>query len=360
LKSDIQANNNKFYEIVEENGQYIARWGRVGQTGRSMRLGSKYEANMKVIEKVNGGYQRIELLSPAVVTVTNANTPEERLIDYVYRASGQNIKTFMASGVIDALSPAQIEKGRVALRQLAMAATLMGKASAIDNYFAVIPTDRGVKRKSISEIVAEFDVAAEEIRLDQLEAEVATKVIRQTGTLEIPNLTLKHMIDPDPVLKILYGQQKNRRDGKRMFTSPLSVYEVKIAPEREAFLKNPVTNPKYMFHGTSAANLLHILRTGLKKPNHMANGWRLGPAIYFAEDPLRSYQYAGEYEGKDFLFLCEVKLGKSYDEPGEHSYTSPPTGYQSVRGTKSWSGIDEWTVYDPSQQTIRAILEFRR
>lgn len=363
--TDLVNNNNKYYQVEDEGGQIRVRWGRVGNTGQTKAV-SKYEAEELVYQKKSKGYREVELHVPVVTKAASVTTPEEKFLEYVYRASGNNISSFMTNPV-DALSLTQINKGRDYLRQM----KTYGKDLLwISEYYASIPTNIGNEKRlkdpaeeqaRLQRIVTNFDFADEEERLNQLEAAIATHNIQQSGTLSIPGLTLKHA-DPAKqamIEKILYDQQKTSPGSRRMFGKPRAIYETRIAGEREAWEKNTVGNVQYMFHGSKAVNLLHILSSGLRKPAYAANGWRLGPGIYFAHDPLRAYQYARSYDGLDFLLLCEVRLGKSFDEPGEKSYNTPPVGYNSVRGTHSWSGIDEWTVYDASQQTLRAIIEFK-
>lgn len=363
--TDLVNNNNKYYQVEDEGGQIRVRWGRVGNAGQAKTV-SKYEAEELVYQKKSKGYREVELHIPVVTKATNANTPEEKFIEYVYRASGNNISSFM-SNPVDALSSAQIDKGRYYLEQMKK----YGKTIAwLSDYYKVIPTNIGNQKRlkdhweeqqRLQRMVDNFNFSDEEERLDQLEAAIATYNIQQSGSLTIPGLTVKHAegATREAIEKILYGQQKASPGSRRMFGKPRAIYETRIAGEREAWEKNPVGNTQYMFHGSKAVNLLHILNSGLRKPAYAANGWRLGPGIYFAHDPLRAYQYARSYDGLDFLLLCGVRLGKSFDEPSDKSYNTPPMGYNSVRGTQSWSGIDEWTIYDASQQTLRAVIEFR-
>lgn len=274
----------------------------------------------------------------------------------------------MSAGTVDALSQHQIDLGR---KQLAEMKRIGRNLQHIGYYYTLIPTNIGnTKREAdpaketqrLNAIVSSFDLAEEEERLNQLEAAIATHNIQTSGTLEIPNAEIK-LVDAGQYINItqniLYMQQKYSASGKRMFPKPNNIYEVRIKGEREGYSGNQIGNVNYMFHGSSASNLLHILRSGLRKPAYAANGWRLGPGIYFTKDPLRAYQYARSFEHLDFLLLCEVKLGKEFEERGEKSYNTPPVGYNSVRGTHSFSGIDEWTVYDSTQQTIRAVIEFK-
>lgn len=364
--TDLVNNNNKFYQLEEDNGNYFTRYGRIGSNGVVSKT-SRSEGELTLSRKLEKGYVEIELHVPKVVVTSNPSTQEERFIDYVFRASGQNISGYMSKATVDALSQNQIDRGRIFLGEFRKHGVNIKQLS---RYYQIIPTDIGnAKREQdywkeqerLQRIVNSFDLAEEEERLNQLEAAIATQVIQQSGELSIPGLTIIHMdkARSEKVHKILLGQQKHSHAGKRMFGKPVNIYEVKIKEERESYQSNQTANVNIMFHGSKSGNLLHILRSGLRKPTYAANGWRLGPGIYFAKDPLRAYQYSRSFEGLDYLLMCEVKLGREFEEPGEKSYNTPPAGYHSVRGTKSFSGIDEWTVYDQSQQTIRAVIEFK-
>mmetsp|Transcript_17201 Transcript_17201/g.49907 ORF Transcript_17201/g.49907 Transcript_17201/m.49907 type:complete len:337 (-) Transcript_17201:177-1187(-) len=64
-------------------------------------------------------------------------------------------------------------------------------------------------------------------------------------------------------------------------------------------------NVRHLFHGTSAANVLAIVRDGFRLPPKHG---MFGKGIYFAKSPLKSWQYARQSR---MILLCDVALGRT-------------------------------------------------
>ncbi|CAG0892293.1 unnamed protein product [Darwinula stevensoni] len=87
-------------------------------------------------------------------------------------------------------------------------------------------------------------------------------------------------------------------------------------------------NERYLFHGTSIANIQSICEKNFNWRLHgTANGTAFGKGVYFATDPYLSMKYA---KGENCMFVVKVLIGL-YTE-GDSSMTLPPTGYHSTSG----------------------------
>ena len=63
VKTETNANNNKFYELKLDGDSVFARWGRVGAEGQSMTYaGGEATFDKKAREKQRKGYQEVEVI----------------------------------------------------------------------------------------------------------------------------------------------------------------------------------------------------------------------------------------------------------------------------------------------------------
>src|SRR5581483_2999812 len=130
------------------------------------------------------------------------------------------------------------------------------------------------------------------------------------------------------------------------------IFKVKIHEMDKAF-DTKLGNITEVYHGTSQANLLSILKSGLKvSPPSTAYiaGKMFGNGIYGAINSSKSLGYTfGRWGGatadSGWLFVCGFAMGKIY-EPTGHCH-QPAAGYDSVwaRSNKCNLYHDELIVY---------------
>lgn len=86
-----------------------------------------------------------------------------------------------------------------------------------------------------------------------------------------------------------------------------------------------------LFHGTSKANLLSILESGMQiKPSNAShyNGSAFGEGIYMADDFMFASQYSESASEQTFYVLvCEVALGNVMNSLSGNSYSVNESGY---------------------------------
>jgi poly [ADP-ribose] polymerase len=141
------------------------------------------------------------------------------------------------------------------------------------------------------------------------------------------------------------------------------IFKVNIHEMTNGFESN--TNPiKEVFHGTSQANCLSILKSGLKvsPPSTAAiAGKMFGNGIYGAINSTKSLGYTfgrwgqGGTGDAGWLFICDFAMGKIYET---RNSCSPQRGYDSV-WAKAGSSLanDELIVYRNKQVKIKYLLE---
>jgi len=120
-----------------------------------------------------------------------------------------------------------------------------------------------------------------------------------------------------------------------------------------------------VYHGTSQANLLSILKSGLKTaPPSTAYiaGKMFGNGIYGAINSSKSLGYTyGRWGGgggdSGWLSVCDFAMGKIHEPTS--TLSRPPAGYDSVWAKSHKVGLhhDELIVYRNNQVRIKYLLE---
>lgn len=368
-RTDIGENNNKYYitEFYAE-GVALCKYGRVGghETVDAYYSVSSSEATEQFESKLtrrDNPYVEVELAKDkpkvaAPATVPSAYDPAvASLISFIFGQANQYINTYL-SGTVDALSEGQITRALDTLKGISnMKINDPRLPRAVQEYYNLVPTKLPHKL-DIADLINKLDVKEQEDRLSQLQAAISTQAATSSGVSQIDALggtVIQAIAVNDPVFEMVDKYIKDTHDRRMNF----QLYRIKLPTERAAFNANTFgkQNVRTLWHGTRSQNVRHILnKSGLRIPQAVTNGWRLGPGIYFADRFAKSYNYSDK-GSRSILFLADVALGipKTFD--GSYDGKQAPAGYHSTHGTKSWGGTgDEFVVYTPPQQTIRYLL----
>lgn len=126
-----------------------------------------------------------------------------------------------------------------------------------------------------------------------------------------------------------------------------------------------------LFHGSRSANILGIIKSGLKIAPKEApsTGYMFDKGKYFADASTKSLNYSllpfpgVEKSNNCFMFVFDVKLGK-IKELQDADYNASryiQSGYNSVKGVKGRSLYNnEYITYTENQETARYLIELER
>lgn len=386
--TDLVNNNNKWWEVRWwPDGTMQTTYGRVGDAGQeTFKPGMSQSAvEAKINEKIRKGYVEINLHVPTVEVIQDEVQPENalaiqqtidsqvvELINILFSEAGESIAKYLAVGV-DALSQMQIATGRTLLLTAQDFLRNNDKANLVKTvqaYYNAVPTI--LPRKiDIDAVVNTFvkSIAEQEDRLQQLEtALISLQVTRVDNSVMSQYNSLGAEISLLPGYDKAYGvindyvqQTLKMHRGK----SIRRIFKVRIPKEREAYLNSdfPNENIVHLFHGTNNKNLRHIFRTGLIVPRVYTNGRRFGAGIYLADHSAKSLNYTATVNraAPTFLLITDANIGNPKKMNGsDSSLNKAPAGYDSVWGTDSYGGLDEFILYETERQTIRAIIEFNK
>lgn len=399
IKVDADANNNKFYEMIEQdNGTFIAFNGRVDVTRVEQKPKPMSEWDSTYRKKLKGKtneppYTDITHLK-SVKTDSNPQATQSKyvdvknpvvksLIDTLERYSNLSIQQNYTVKAVD-VSQAQIDEAESIINEL----TSEMKKGNLDNtnkllqkLFMVIPRKMKQVREHLFVTIGqkEFDKLNEEIDLlgtmrQQVQQFIAlqpttTSAPSQLTILDSLGITCEEVTNSNDIAFIKTKMQ----DRKDLF---YKAYKIVNHKTQKAFNNFKPIKPKQeiFWHGSRNANWLSIMSKGLmiRPSGAVHTGSMFGDGIYYADKFQKSYGYtdgrgsywAGGGNNEAFMALYNVHVGKQKEILHHNSscYKLSKSvldreGYDSVFAK---GGADlrnnEYIVYDGAQCTIEYLI----
>ncbi len=241
----------------------------------------------------------------------------------------------------------------------------------IDEYLKIIPRPKG-GGLMYEDIFPNVEVVKKESDvLDALEnsVDIALKTpVKGDSVIEkVFNLNMSLVTDPK-VIKKIQDWYNNTNKAMHHYTGVkiVNIYEVDIVDYNANFVKSP-TNIKEVWHGSSSANILSILKSGLQPspPSTVAiAGKAFGNGTYGSETASKSLGYTlgrwGQGKGDSgWLFICDFEMGNPYYT--KHTFSQLPAGYDSCWALPQNTSFlnDELIVYKSNQIRIKYLLEVK-
>jgi poly [ADP-ribose] polymerase len=405
IMADAEENNNKVWVgELYDNGDVITRWGRVGYPQQSKTFPGEGESFLlkKEREKLKKGYVVPKTLAGAandtskIVRKDNLNEiarqqlakahPQlSKLIDRlvasnVHKITSQTNITYNAgTGLFQTplgiVTPEGIDEARNLLVEIKKGlAKPESLKKVVSQYLMLIPQNVGM-RIDIGALFPNDDAIQKQSDiLDSLEASykaVTAEPVKADGK----PAELEKVFEVD--LDVLNNDRERKRLVDYYHSSMKSshgynhikvreIYTIKVA-EMDKLFENKgrsMGSLQEVYHGTSQANVLSILKSGLKvSPPSTAYiaGKMFGNGIYGAINSSKSLGYTyGRWGGSTgesgWLFVCDFAMGKTYSPT---STGGPPPGYDSVwaRANKVGLNHDELIIYKNHQVNIKYLLE---
>lgn len=406
--TEVGTNNNKWWTgQLFDDGTVKATWGRVGYSGDSGEWsGGQSYLDKKVKEKVKKGYTELKVVGGAVASQSSGTTVKNsdlhsiaktQLIKSSNPTLERLIKRFVDANVHKITSSTQITYnsttglfatplGIVTMEGLTDARNLLADLAPLvrnkkfgsdadallSRYLRLIPQSLGMGRFSTQSVIPDDNAIQKQNDLiDSLEssyqATVTAPVVPGTPAKkqeEVFKVDLDVLTDQNERnrLEMYFEKSKKRMHGYDNVRVK-EIFSVNIHDMTNGF-ENNTTPIKEVFHGTSQANCLSILKSGLKvsPPSTAAiAGKMFGNGIYGAINSTKSLGYTygrwgqGGVGDSGWLFICDFAMGKIYET---RNSCSPQRGHDSV-WAKAGGGLanDELIVYRNSQVKIKYLLE---
>jgi poly [ADP-ribose] polymerase len=404
--------NKVWYGELYDNGDVITRWGRVGYDLQSKTFPGAGEGFLlkKKAEKTSGkkGYTEARVVDGSTpegaskpVAISNLHEIAksqllkaskhpvlDKLIERLVKSNVHKITSSTNIVLNDTTGLFQTPLGVVTADAIVEARTLLadtipfvknGKYGVelerlVSQYLRLIPQNIGM-RFNVRNILP--DIAAVQKQgdiLDSLDASYQAissgKAASKDTTKSDKPLEQVFQVDLDVEtgndaarLEAWYEKSKKSQHGYDRI-KVRNVFKVKVHDMAAAFVSD---NPTEVFHGTSEANCLSILKSGLRTspPSTAAIAGKMwGNGVYGAINSSKSLGYTygrwGQSSGESgWLFICKFAMGKIHYPRGYGNCHRPPSGHDSVWATVANTGLnhDELIVYANNRVTITHLLE---
>ena len=354
---DTNGNNNKFYELTElSSGGVSVRYGRVGSEGTTRTYNGYGAYETKKREKLRKGYVPFAGDSNVAVAVNKGADAEASVIKGLFAkatpaasalaatlvsnnrhsislGTGGKITVSDSGAVTTALGPvtrAQLAEATALLdaidRKLPPASAVPAKD--ISAYLTLIPQRITNLRDTDKWLTREW-VREQRDLLDALRTAVTLNApVSSDDTVEAMKArhTLVEVAKSSKVFKDIEKRFRDSMNAMHVASSykPVRVWAVtdENAPEWDKLMEDRKWH-RTLWHGTTAGNVLSILRTGLICPpssdaRYATSGRMFGDGVYFSDQSTKSLNYAvGAWNrntgtGNPMMFLSDVAMGREY------------------------------------------------
>ena len=408
---DTRDNHNKFYELTElPDGRVQARYGRV-DAGEQKRVYPPGSFDTKMREKLRKGYvvrENGDSAPSSTLTVDSA----QRVADSLFTVSDSVTKAFAAhllrnnrhaiadatggkitvnrtSGKVETalgpVTPAQLSEARALLFELKGGSR---SASTIERYLTDIP-QRVTNLRRTDWITAQWFASQDDL-LDALDAALSASntapVDDGDAPAPIPFRNTLTMLDSSSDDFAAIAAKFTRSVNRMHVASSYKLHRVwTIADTRRSVYEDTLSELKHsrsLWHGTTAGNVLSILRTGLICPpmnagNYATSGRMFGDGVYFSDQSTKSLNYAvGAWNrntgsGNPMMFLADVAMGREYRPTSGGYSSSVPREARTGKDEKGrpWNSIfvrggtcgvrnNEMVVWNTDQISLTHLCEF--
>lgn len=405
IQVNASANNNKYYEIMEQdNGEVDVRYGRIG--GKAMEKHYGYEKTFHSLkrEKENKGYEDRTALHSEVKEDKKRISKElsyqpvedadvQELLDLLITSSREFMRknyTVGAAEITDKMIH-EAENDIAGLNRIALSTGSPNALYSFNKQLQELFTDIPRKMSDVSAYLARTEADFEKIINRETEmlnnvrgaaiqtkptgrdADDTSKTVLSAYGLDVRPVTYK---EEDQIMAHL-GVDYDGRAVENRYVKAFAVENKQTRAAYEAYKsQNGMSNKdvRLFYHGSKVENWYSIVKTGLSlNPNATVTGKMFGQGLYFAPETRKALNYmdvkgshwnSGRRE-TGYCAVYAVALGKCY-QPNRilgsnfHGYDLP-SGKNSVFASKNNPNLnlrnDEYIVYDQSACTIKYLLE---
>lgn len=400
------ANNNKYYEIIEnQDGSIDCNYGRVQGTAMHHHYswGEKTFRGL-VSDKERKGYKDVTALHSEVQQPQNTAKAEvmsykpvddevvqaalERMIESSRMFISQNYSVKAKDITQKMIDEAQFDLSRLsAIASSNSPAALYEFNQRLSELFMDIPRRMGNVKDYMANSSADFDkiIQREAQMINNLKGAIQVAVPlpdaqkgKDITVLEARGLTMKQVSFKDEDRIIDHLGKDYSGDVERRYIRAFAVENLKTRANYEQYKKDHHIDSKrgvkLFYHGSKVENWYSIMSTGLSlNPNARVTGKMFGQGLYFAPECRKALNYMdvkgsrwnnGQQE-TGYTAIFSVALGKAY-EPNRilGSYFTGkdlPQGCDSVFASKKNPNLglmnDEYIVFNQDACTIKYIME---
>lgn len=397
--------HNKFYRASYANGTIYYEYGRIGQTStKGQKGGSEADYEKLIRSKMKKGYVEVDVHQSEDLSVT-ANKDErvvkaiaadpqvEAVVKQLVAVNKHDLfegkfdLTIDVDGAIrthiGVLTSKTINKARTLLNRI-----LKGEMDLIKEYFILIPhvvpigtpltqiVSDWEDEKRVFNQLAQSVTDYEENKDKQAKVEIADDEFASLFSVKLTPASA----DEINQIKAFFDKTKNDQHYGASRMKVVDALVINYSDEEVAKYENvhaKLGNVQQLWHGTTAQNVLNILRKGLFCPKETdrtygITGRMFGNGVYLSDQSTKSLNYSrggwGQQNNSDisFMFLTDTAMGREFKpKEGTHRMGDIPRlardgGYDSITvEAGNYVRNNEMIVWDTDQIRLRYLVMFK-
>ena len=396
LKVDSSANNNKFYNMHDNNdGTFTVTYGRVGTDGVTKDY-DIYDWEAKLESKLRKGYKDITANTREIQGYVPVSDAE---IDKLLNAFLENSRQFVSNYTeINTLTQAAQDEVQNYINNLAKNIDIPNPDNTVLNafnrdllkIFEYIPRKMSKVKDELANNLNERQriIKREQDLLDNIIA--LSKNIPKQGASQTIEESFGFTMTKCSSEEIDFIKQRLSEDGFTRYRFKRA-WKINTPSREDGFkeylenngLKENKKNVKFYWHGTGTENILSIMSTGLliRPSNVTTTGSAYGHGIYNAPNADKASGYTSiagaAWKGSNsrvaYMFLNAVITGKQFDVQDNYEtygnisirnldgdkFSQQDLGYHSIYAhAGGYLKRDEVIVYNENQVACRYLVEF--
>ena len=389
------ANNNKYYNLFPEDGQFRVEYGRVDAT-KTTRYYPISKWDSQITSKIRKGYIDVtDLKKDLVEEISSANpeSPYKEIENAAIRAIVEKLQNLARETIQKnyTVKASSVTQDMVDAAQKIID-TLANSCSAVEEFndnllklFTVIPRKMGNVRDYLADKPEDFArvVSKEQDLLDVMRGQIYVKPDnepvehvekKQQTILEELGLEMEEATADDVALiKTLMNESAGK------FKKAWRVKNIQTQERFDKFVaENDIKDTRLLFHGSRSENFWSIIKTGLvlRPTNAVITGKMFGYGCYYAPKCQKSIGYtslSGSYwahggNNTAYMALFDVAYGTPYDvynfdskyynlDYNKLQQFKPGANCLHAHSDKGMLRNDEIVVYKEDQMTIKYLIE---
>lgn len=399
IYTDLNANNNKWYEIERSGTTVTAKWGRVGAPSgqaKTFSFGTEEQAEKafakKVAEKMKKGYTKQFTVAASAegnvavaskVKIAHGGDAETaQLIDFlvkrnIHQIEGMTSVRMEAGRLTTPLGPVTsegLDEAQKILSQMAGDVTKKKLGDLANAYMRIVPRSIGMRRVDPADLFGDAaKLQREQATIDSLRAvvnDLADKAAQASDEAPATFETTLELVATDSpefkhIQKLFTGSINRHHSSSGMKLR--RAWKMSIKAQETAFRRDlePVWE---LWHATKDVNLLSILKNGFIIPKRnqgiAITGRMYGDGVYFSDQSTKALNYVGgmtwggQASQRPFMLLSDVAMGKPFMATRGFS-GGCPKGYNSTFA-KAGTAVrnNEMIVYSLDQILAKYLCEF--
>lgn len=372
-------NNNKFYDMTEQNGQLVAKYGRVGKGTPQIRTYPIALWDKKYKEKLRKGYTAQEMTDVDTNNaVLNGDSRALQFIDYLQKLSNDSFKANYSVST-NAITQTKIDKVQAIINDMVHCTDEQCFNDLLVQVFMIVPRQMKRVDDHIAKSTKEFAriIGLEQDNVDVLSGQIIKKSATTKGQQSINEAYGLNVL---PVTKQEEMYLKDLMKGsKDRYVDAFRVVNKKTEKKLEGFVDSRKNKTKIdLFHGSRNQNWWSIANNGLvlRPTNAVITDKMFGYGSYFANKAKKSMGYCSSHgscwargsQDHGLLAVYDVHLGSEYvikkwkydhkklteaalKSLGNYDSVFAPGGYDNIN--------DEYIVYNENQTTIKYLIKFK-